>query len=151
MSEPKLVLVPLEPTETMCRAAESSEYGSNSGPWIDGGYKPENVEGLYRAMIAAAPTPEVEPVLYQMWHKNLPTYVNCSKAVADTFAARNEGHEIRALYTHPAPPSELVKAAEEVYPLLQKAIFAKDVRGFDQSALMEATIRLKTELDKVKP
>jgi hypothetical protein len=49
-------LVPVEPTEEMCRAAESCKYASSSKPWL-GGYTPENVEGIYKTMLAVAPTP----------------------------------------------------------------------------------------------
>jgi hypothetical protein len=59
-------LVPVEPTEEMCRAAESCKYASSSEQWL-GGYTPENVEGIYKTMLAVAPTPpaqEDEPVAF---------------------------------------------------------------------------------------
>ena len=63
-----------------------------------------------------APTPpaqEDEPVLYQMWHPNFPTWVNCSKLIADKTAARKEGHLIRGLYIRPAN-DKLMQAAKEI-------------------------------------
>lgn len=51
-------LVPKEPTEDMCCAGESSVGGSNSKPWMGGVYTPENVELIYKDMLAAAPKKE---------------------------------------------------------------------------------------------
>jgi hypothetical protein len=75
----------------------------------------------YQAALAAAPTPPVresEPVAYQMWHPNFPTWVNCNKSVADQMATYNEGHIIRPLFTHPAD-DKLRKAAEEAAEVLE--------------------------------
>ena len=49
------LLVPREPTEAMCRAGESCEGSSSDMPFIGGSYTPENVELIYKAMIAATP------------------------------------------------------------------------------------------------
>lgn len=47
-----------EPNEAMCRAGEDCEGSSGFGPWLDGGYEPENVEQIWRAMISASPLGE---------------------------------------------------------------------------------------------
>lgn len=47
-------VVPAEPTEAMCRAGESSKGGSSSETWVDGSYTPENVELIWKDMVAAA-------------------------------------------------------------------------------------------------
>lgn len=57
MADIPYVIVPKEPTEQMCRAGEECDGSSNSGPWLDGGYKPENVELIFKAMISASPSP----------------------------------------------------------------------------------------------
>lgn len=51
----KWQLVPIEPTEEMCRSAEDCKHASSFDKWFDGEYTPENVEGLYKTMLAAAP------------------------------------------------------------------------------------------------
>lgn len=48
-------LVPIKPTEAMCRAGESSAGASKKENWIDGFYTPENVELIWRDMLAASP------------------------------------------------------------------------------------------------
>lgn len=48
-------VVPVEPTEEMCRAGENSVGGSSSAIWIGNSYMPENVELIYKDMIASAP------------------------------------------------------------------------------------------------
>lgn len=55
MADAPYVIVPKEPTEQMCRAGEECDGSSNSGPWLDGGYKPENVELIFKTMISASP------------------------------------------------------------------------------------------------
>lgn len=48
-------LVPVEPTEAMCRAGESSKGASSTETWVDGSYTPENVEVIWKDMLAASP------------------------------------------------------------------------------------------------
>lgn len=48
-------VLPLEPTEEMCRAGEAGPGGSSSKPWIGGEYTPENVEQLYKDMVDEFP------------------------------------------------------------------------------------------------
>ncbi|GAA4108531.1 hypothetical protein ACFFTN_01145 [Aminobacter aganoensis] len=52
-------LVPVEPTEAMCRSGESSKGASSPESWVDGSYTPENVELIWKDMLAAAPASPV--------------------------------------------------------------------------------------------
>lgn len=48
-------VVPVEPTEAMCRAGESSKGASSPEAWVDGSYTPENVELIWKDMLAVCP------------------------------------------------------------------------------------------------
>jgi hypothetical protein len=114
-------LVPVEPTEEMCRAAESCKYASSSKQWL-GGYTPENVEGIYKTMLAVAPTPpaqEDEPV----YDSYLTNSVIISRAgdgplfvgVGDKAYCRLDRYTIMPTEQY----DELRRAAGEVYALVK--------------------------------
>jgi|SRR5687768_3427606 len=107
-------LVPIEPTEVMCRAAEESEHGSNSKPWLDGMHTPENVEMLYKTMLAAAPTPpapEAEPVGYVELAKLEAFREKCLDYLIIFPPKFRTGHETVPVFAHQPPINDGLRKA----------------------------------------
>jgi hypothetical protein len=131
-------LVPVEPAEEMCRAAESCKYASSSKPWL-GGYTPENVEGIYKTMLAVAPTPpaqEDEPVAY---------LVNSGGRERLSFYPLNGRWEHIPLYIHPAN-DELRRAAEETLSIIEELAKRSSLGMFNGKDVWTLSINLRAAL-----
>lgn len=125
MSEWKLV--PVEPTQEM-----------ETNAWTDSDCRrePLSCKRIYKAMLAAAPTPEVEPVAYRKFNPRWGDYTYVSNPYPNA--------SCEPLYTHP-DQSELVKAARELIDAYDRAL---PFRPDNLDALM---CNLDAALDKVKP
>jgi hypothetical protein len=109
--------------------------------WVPGVYKPPplNLEAAREIeRLRAAPTPEVEPVGYI--HIRRGSLIPIA-GLTDKGALLKDG---TPLYTRPAPPSELVKAAENL-------LLAYDTECGDMTGPIGIAFEsLRAALDKVK-
>lgn len=95
------VNVPREPTSEMLDAAVNRAGYTEYGPLVPESLIPE----IWRAMIAAAPKVEQEPVAWRyrtaphrQWH--------FTSSRMDAGYEEEDGSEVQPLYTHPAPASD---------------------------------------------
>lgn len=118
-------LVPVEPTDEMLNAGKREAHGNNGAR--------DKAQRIYRAMLAAAPQPEQQPVEWQVrirhaegdWGSWQQVQAGEGLPVYQARAAKwPDKYEIRALYAAPAPAADvrgLVEALRWAHDWIDRA------------------------------
>lgn len=129
------ILVPMEPTADMVEAARENHEGE---PYLP--------VSLYKAMIAAAPAVQGEPVAYAVFADNENIRIWCADPIQAETLRQEYGEALQPLYTAPPPneQGEPVAFCEDAALSLAERTFSAEVDEQLAEDIIQYALRLHT-------